>query len=578
MINSNIRELTRYLSQHILGLAIVFTALFSVSATLLAIGYVFRKLIDTGLATSEISAINNIIFSLIALIIIFAIGSFFRSYFINNIAEKITAQIKTDTYHNLLKLDIITFEDLKIGDIISRLNLDVENIGNLITNFLSFFVRNFILLIGSILLMIIQSPKLSLLVLFTIPVLLFPLLKLSKLVRRLSATISTEKSILSSNIEENFAAIRTLHAYNQQENTANHFQNSINIYINHASKRLKYRSLFFALAMATIAGSITAVIWIGSIDIIRGNMSSGQMISFIYYAILVGTAAGSIAELFSEIQAPLASLDKVLELKRMIPNQSTYELTSHQNIAKYDIIFEKVSFSYPARPDIIILNNISFQIKAGKFTGIVGKSGAGKSTFMQLLLKFYTNWQGLIKIGNIDIKEINADKIRKKIAYIEQDPFIFSGSIKSNIMFSNPNSSQEELAKVIAICGIDEFIKNLPDGIHTQIGERGVRVSGGQKQRIAIARGLLYNPEILLLDEATSALDRAGEKQLLDSVMKFMQGKTIISIAHRITSIENADNILVINDGIVASSGTHIQLIKNSEIYNNLYTQNEHQK
>ncbi|NRB11311.1 MAG: ATP-binding cassette domain-containing protein [Rickettsiaceae bacterium] len=547
-------------------------ALSSVSATLLAIGYIFRKLIDTGLATSEVSAINNTIFSLIILIVIFAIGSFFRSYSINNIAEKITAQIKSDTYHHLLKLDIITFEDLKIGDIISRLNLDVENIGNLITNFLSFFIRNFILLIGSIVLMIIQSPKLSLLVLFTIPVLLFPLLKLSKLVRRLSATISTEKSMLSANIEENFAAIRTLHSFNQQENMANHFQNTINIYTNHASKRLKYRSLFFALAMATIAGSITAVIWIGSIDIVNGILSSGQMISFIYYAILVGMSAGGIAELFSELQAPLASLDKVLELKRMLPSDTTDELASNQDITKYDITFENVSFNYPARPDIVVLKNISFHIKAGKFTGIVGKSGSGKSTFMQILLKFYTNWQGLIKIGDIDIKDIAADKIRKKIAYIQQDPFIFSGTIKSNITFSNPTATEQDIAKVIKICGIDDFIKNLPDGIYTQIGERGVRISGGQKQRIAIARGLLYNPEILLLDEATSALDRAGEKQLLNNVMKFMQGKTIISIAHRITSIENADNILVINDGIVADCGKHQELIKNSAIYNNLYS------
>ena len=572
MISSNIKELIKYLARHKLGLAIVLIALSSVSATLLAIGYIFRKLIDTGLATSEVSAINNTIFSLIILIVIFAIGSFFRSYSINNIAEKITAQIKSDTYHHLLKLDIITFEDLKIGDIISRLNLDVENIGNLITNFLSFFIRNFILLIGSIVLMIIQSPKLSLLVLFTIPVLLFPLLKLSKLVRRLSATISTEKSMLSANIEENFAAIRTLHSFNQQENMANHFQNTINIYTNHASKRLKYRSLFFALAMATIAGSITAVIWIGSIDIVNGILSSGQMISFIYYAILVGMSAGGIAELFSELQAPLASLDKVLELKRMLPSDTTDELASNQDITKYDITFENVSFNYPARPDIVVLKNISFHIKAGKFTGIVGKSGSGKSTFMQILLKFYTNWQGLIKIGDIDIKDIAADKIRKKIAYIQQDPFIFSGTIKSNITFSNPTATEQDIAKVIKICGIDDFIKNLPDGIYTQIGERGVRISGGQKQRIAIARGLLYNPEILLLDEATSALDRAGEKQLLNNVMKFMQGKTIISIAHRITSIENADNILVINDGIVADCGKHQELIKNSAIYNNLYS------
>ena len=576
-MNDNIKALLGYLKNYKCNLLIVFCSLVIVAVSLLGVGTVFRHLVDNGLRGSQLSSINNSIFLISLLIGIFAISSFFRSYFINLVTEKIISQIRSDSYRKLLQLEIASFEELKIGDIISRLSSDLESVGTLITNFLSFFIRNSIMLFGAVILMFFQSPKLSMLVIFSVPVLLVPLLYLSKNVRGISKKVMAEKAGLASFIEESFSAIRTLYAFNQQDHAAARFNEKIAAYVKHASKRLKLRSIFFALAIIAIAGSITMVIWIGSMDILDGKMTSGQMISFIYYAMIVGMSAGGVAELFSEIQGPLAALDRVFEL------QSATKISSNQDVRRsdyknfkntlqnYDISFENVSFSYPSRRDVLALDKISFAIKQNEFTAIVGKSGSGKSTIMQLLLNFYQYQSGGIKIAGNEISSYATCDIRKIIAYAPQDPDIFSGTIKYNIMFSNPHAKEEDVQEMVRLCGIDKFIDNLPEGINTEIGEKGVRMSGGQKQRVAVARALLYQPEILFLDEATSALDSESEKEILNNIKKIMYGKTVVSIAHRISSTQGADNILVIDHGKLASSGKHSDLLKNCDIYNALY-------
>ena len=574
MITNNIQYITGYVTKHIKSLCVVFVALFSVSSALLSIGVVFRKLVDNGVSSDQVSEIHNAVFLISVLIGVFAVGSFFRSYFINVIATKVVSKLKSDTYRALLKVNIDKYEDLKVGDIISRLGSDIEIIGSLIINFLSFFVRNFIMLFGAVILMFIQSPKLSLMVIISVPIFLLPLLKLSKHVRALSRSVMAEQGALAANIDESFSGIRTLYAYNQQGYLANKFDTKIDSYIKNATIRLRLRSIFFAMAIVIISGSITAVIWVGSIDIISGKMSSGQMISFIYYAIIVGMSAGGIAELFSEIQGPLAALDRVIELKNMA-NLSKDKKVGLELNTDFAIKFDRVSFSYPARPGVLALDNISLDIKQGSFTGIVGQSGSGKSTLMQLLLKFYQHNSGNISIGGLDIHMINDDDIRKRIAYVEQHPTIFSGTIKSNIAFSNPDASDEEVNLIAKLCGVTDFTNVLELGIDTEIGERGIRISGGQKQRIAIARALLYKPEILMLDEATSALDNDSEKKILKNIMSQLKGKTIISIAHRVSSIENADEIFVISHGSLESCGKHRQLLRNSKIYNLLYNEQE---
>ncbi len=571
MDKQNLKHLSKYFTKHIALLGVVLLSLLIVAGSLLIFGAIFRNLIDSGVANSDASKINDSIIAICSIIIIFAVGSFCRSYFINLTALKVVSNIKSDTYKNLLTINLTKFETLKIGDIMSRLGADIDLVKSLIINFLSFFVRNFIMLIGGLILMFIQSPKLAIMVIFGVPTMLFPLLILSKKVRSLSKQTLDSAAQMASCVEETFSGIQTLYAYNRQEYSAKLFEEKTEKYIELAGKRLKLRSLFFALVISLISIFITLVIWIGSLDVINGNMSSGRIFSFIYYALMVGMSSGGLAELFSEIQSPLAALERIFQLKntKIEKFKETNEALTLSK--KYKITFKGVCFAYPSRPDIEILKDMSFEFNSGKFIAFVGESGAGKSTIMQLLVKFFEANSGKVIINNQNVQKIGSHSLRQKIAYIQQQPTIFSGTIKSNIAFANPSTPDDKITGIANICGINEFADKLPHGLDTEIGEKGVRLSGGQQQRIAIARALLYSPEILLLDEATSAIDSKGEAKLLKNIQRLIKGKTIISIAHRISSIQDADEIFIVSKGGIISSGKHNQLIRNSTMYNKLH-------
>jgi len=545
-------------------------SLLSVSLSLLLIGNVFRNLVDKGLSEDHIISVNKSILYICILIVILSIASFFRSYFINNVAEKVSNQIKQEAYSNLINYEITAFEELKIGDIISRLTSDIDQIAKLIVNFLSFFIRNSVMLIGSIILMFFESFKLASIVIITIPLLLIPIIKFGKHVKALSRKALESQSLLASDIDESFNNIKTIHAFGGQPAKINEFNNLLQDYLSYCADRLKIRALFFAFSMAFIFLGVTLVIWIGALDIVKGNLSSGQIISFIYYAIIAGFSSGGIFELLSEIHLPLAALERIVTIidKSPIAHNNYLTLKPANSIS---LEFKNVNFFYLSRPNLKIINNISFKIDAGKFIGIVGRSGSGKSTLMQLLLRFYHQESGVIFINDQDIATLNIAEIRKLIAYVPQEASIFSGTIKSNIMFGNSEALEEEIIEIIKITGIAEFADKIPDGINAKIGEKGVRLSGGQKQRIALARALLRKPQILLLDEAMSAIDMMSEQKLLRSIRKIMKGKIIISIAHRISSIESADNILIIDKGTLEAEGTHNYLLQTSELYRTIY-------
>lgn len=551
-------------------LIIVIISLLSVSLALLLIGNVFRNLVDQGLVLDRTAAVDKSILYICLLIIILSIASFFRSYFINNVAEKVSSQIRKEAYSKLINYEITEFEELKIGDIISRLTSDIEQISKLLVNFLSFFIRNSVMLVGSIILMFFESFKLASIVIITIPLLLIPIIKFGKHVKALSKKTLESQSLLASDINESFSNIKTIHAFGGQAAKITEFNNLLQDYLTYSAARLKIRALFFAFSMAFIFLGVTLVIWIGALDIVKGNLSSGQIISFIYYAIIAGFSSGGIFELLSEMHLPLAALERIVTIidKSPIVNHNNY--SDLKPVNSISLEFKNVNFSYPSRPNLKILNNIFFKIESTQFIGIVGRSGSGKSTLMQLLLRFYIQESGTILISNQDISLLNPNEIRKLIAYVPQEASIFSGTIKSNIMFGN-DSSEEEITEIIKITGIADFTDKIPDGINAKIGEKGVRLSGGQKQRIALARALLRKPQILLLDEAMNALDSQSEQKLLSSIKDIMKGKIIISIAHRISSIESADNILIIDKGAVEAEGTHAHLLRTSDLYRTIY-------
>ncbi|ABV73848.1 multidrug resistance protein [Rickettsia canadensis str. McKiel] len=567
-------RLAKYLRFYKKDLTIVMISLLSVSISLLLIGNVVRNLVDKGLSKNHILSVDKSILYICLLIIILSIASFFRSYFINNVAEKTVNQIRKDAYSNLINYEIKEFEELKISDIILRLTNDIDQISTLIVNFLSFFIRNSVMLIGGITLMFFESFKLASIVIITIPILLIPLIKFGKHVKALSKKALESKSLLASDIDETFNNIRAIYAFNNQTNKIADFNTKLQNYLAYCKTRFKMRALFFAISIAVIFLAITLVVGIGASDIVKGHLSAGQIISFIYYAIIAGVSCGGIFELLSAIHLPVTALERIITIIDKMPttHKNYLELNNYDSVS---IEFKNVDFTYHSRPNLRIINNMSFMINAdkfiaNKFVGIVGRSGAGKSTIIQLLLNFYQQESGTILINNQDISYLDPIEIRKLIAYVPQETSIFSGTIKSNIIFGNMEASDDEINEVIKITGIKDFATKLHDGINAKIGEKGVRLSGGQKQRIAIARALLRMPQILLLDEAMSALDTISEQKLLNAIKKIMKGKIIISIAHRISSIESADHILVIDKGGVAASGTHDNLLQNSEIYRNI--------
>lgn len=580
MIFSNLLKLLNYLKFYKRDLIILIIALLGVSLSLLTLGEAFRELIDEGLKQNNPAAINSAILSIIFLIVVFGISSFFRSYIINNVAEKIVNKIRISAFANLINREIAYFDDEKVSTIISKLTVDLELISKLIISFLSFFIRNFMILCGAITWMFFQSQKLSLIVIITIPVILLPLLKLGKYVRTLSRETLDSQSEIIANLNESFCYVRTLHAFNQQSNKIHAFHKLVAKYLSKTSTRFKARSLFFAITISVILASVILVIWIGSMDIIKGAMTSGQMISFIYYAIVAALSAGGIAEVMSEVQSPLVALERVLELinkdsnEKVPANNRDFEIPEINSGTEVAIEFKDVEFSYPTRNHIKALDNVSFSIKQGSFVGIIGPSGSGKSTIIQLLLKFYLNTSGAIFVNGKNIAEIETHSLRQNFAYVPQEPSIFSGTIKSNIVFSKPDAHDSDIARVADACGITEFAKALPAGLDTEIGERGIKLSGGQKQRIAIARALLFDPQILLLDEATSSLDQPNEEMILAKIQEIMKVKTIISIAHRISSLKNADEILVVRKGKIIAHKKFASISNESSFFAKILEEN----
>ncbi len=576
MTINNIRHLLKHLKAYKRDLGIVLLSIFGVSGALLALGYAVRKLVDNALRDNQLAAINHYVLLICLGIVIFGVSSFFRSYLINKVTEQIINKIRTDAYQGLLHLEIFHFEELKISEIISCLTADLELISKLIIDLLSSFIRNSVMLMGSIALMFVQSYKLSLIVTFIIPLWLLPLLKLSKYVRTLTAKSRQAQDLITADLEETFANIRTVYSFNQQNNKIAAFHKQTTLYLDISSKRLRVRCLFFSLAITLILFSITIVVWVGSSDIINSNISAGQLISFVYYSVIAGFSAGGLAELASEIHKPLIALARVYSLSgaatSLLSNtsSSSVKMTTpsfFRLASPLSLEFQNVDFSYPARPSFKVLDNISIKILSNKFIAIVGRSGSGKSTLIQLLLKFYCPNRGGVRINNQDISTLNTKELRKLFGYAAQEASIFSGTIRSNLAISNPDAKEEEINHIAKLTGIMDFASKFKDGIDSKVGEKGLRLSGGQKQRLAIARALLCRPEFLRLDEATSNLDSEGEQRLLIALRQLMQGKTIIVITHRLASVEKADEIFVIEKGKLEASGSHSELLQKSEIY-----------
>jgi len=565
---SSLMQILVFVKPYKLQLLGALTSLIIVAGSILTLGQAIRLIIDRGFGSNDIMQLRETSVFLLVIIVIIAIASYFRASTVNIVCDKIEKDIKTTVYKHIIKISPAFFEINKTSDIIARLTVDTTLVNSVLANLGSFVLRSVIMTIGAIVMLLIISPILTLYILGLIPFLIIPLRFFGKKVKKLSRENQDKIGDIGAHIEENLNGIKTVQAYNKEEYESDIFNNICSDYLSISIKRFKMKAILTSLVIFLTLFTISYVINIGGYQVLQGDLTAGELSSFIFYSIMVAASLGGISEVVGELHRASAATDRIIELLNVttdiIDPKNPKSLPDGE---RSDIKFEKVCFNYPSRPDQQAIDNISFEIKTGETVAIVGPSGVGKSTLYRLLLRFYDPNSGEIKLNDIDIKDLSLKELRDQFALVRQDPVIFSATAYDNIRFSKPEASEAEIRSAAKTAEILEFLDSLPDGLNSFVGEKGVRLSGGQKQRIAIARAILKDPKILLLDEATSSLDTKNEKLVQKALDNLRKNRTTIIIAHRISTVENADHIIVLDEGKINAIGKHKDLIKQDGLY-----------
>nr|WP_314838785.1 ABC transporter transmembrane domain-containing protein [uncultured Flavobacterium sp.] len=515
---------------------------------------------------------NLIAGGLLVILFLQSIFSFFRLSLFVNFTENTLANLRLALYSNLVKLPMSFFSQKRVGELNSRISSDITQIQDTLTSTIAEFLRQFILIVGGVLLLANESIKLTLLMLSVVPLVAIAAVVFGRFIRKYSKNVQDKVAESQVIVEETMQGISIVKAFANEWYEIARYNLKIKEVVSIAIKGGKYRGYFASFIIFCLFGAIVAVVWYGVQLSISGEMSVGQLISFVLYSTFVGASFGGIAELYAQIQKAIGATERVFELLDETPEKinSNKEKVEVQKI-KGTVEFKNVAFSYPSRKEINVLKNVNFSASFGQKIAIVGPSGTGKSTIASLLLRFYNIDNGEILIDGKSIYDYDLENLRGNMSIVPQDVILFGGTIKENIAYGKPNATDQEILVAAKQANAYQFIESFPEKFETIVGERGIKLSGGQRQRIAIARALLKNPSILILDEATSALDSESEKLVQEALEILMEGRTSIIIAHRLSTIRSADQILVLDNGIIAEQGTHQDLIVlENGIYKNL--------
>ncbi len=540
-------------------------------ATALAFPKLMGMLIDS-VKNKGYDQANTIALLLIVILFLQSICSFFRLSLFVNFTEHTLANLRFSLYSNLVKLPMSFFSQKRVGELNSRISADITQIQDTLTSTIAEFLRQFILIIGGIILLATESIKLTLLMLSVVPLIAVAAVIFGRFIRKYSKKVQDQVAESQVIVEETMQGISIVKAFANEWYEIARYDGKIKEVVKLAVKGGKYRGYFASFIIFCLFGAIVAVVWYGVRLSISGEMSVGQLISFVLYSTFVGASFGGIAELYAQIQKAIGATERVFELLEEIPEKINSTQNSHsiQKI-KGNVTFKNVGFHYPSRREIKVLKGVNFTANFGQKIAIVGPSGVGKSTIASLLLRFYDIDSGEILVDGKNIYDYDLENLRGNMSIVPQDVILFGGTIKENIAYGNPDASDDEIMLAAKQANALNFIESFPEKFETLVGERGVKLSGGQRQRIAIARALLKNPSILILDEATSSLDSESEKLVQEALEILMEGRTSIIIAHRLSTIRSADQILVLDNGVIAEQGTHQELIVlENGIYKNL--------
>ncbi len=545
------------------GIGILFLILSSLSS--LAFPKAMGMLIDAATLAKGFSNINQIALIILAILFVQSIFSFFRVIWFVEVAEKSLADLRKDTYFKLITLPMSFFSQRRVGELNSRISADLSQIQDSITTTIAEILRQIIVFIGGVIALSFVSAKLTLMMLGVFPILVIVAVVFGRYIRKISKKAQDQLADSNVIVEETLQGISNVKAFVNEAYESNRYRLAMSKVVDLALKGAKFRGAFASFIIFCLFGAIVTVVWYGSSLVQAGEITIGDLTSFILYSTFVGAAMGSFAELYAQLQKTFGATERVIELLNE-KNEDISIHTKQQEIKTKingNVEFKNVAFSYPSRKEIQVLKDINFKANAGERIAIVGPSGAGKSTLASLILKFYDIDAGQILFDNRSTQEYSLSDIRNQIAIVPQDVLLFGGSIKENIAYGKITASDEEIVEAAKKANAHQFISTFPEGYDTVVGERGVKLSGGQRQRIAIARALLKNPSILILDEATSSLDSESERLVQEALEILMKDRTSIIIAHRLSTIREADQILVIDHGKVMEQGNHQSLMQN---------------
>jgi ATP-binding cassette subfamily B protein len=544
-------------------------ALIVTAGITLSMGQGIKLMVDQGFMTRSPHLLNQSISLFMLLILGLAIGTFARFYLVSWIGERVVADLRKRVFDHLINLHPGFYENNRSSEIQSRLTADTTLLQSVIGSSLSMFLRNALMVIGGIILLFITNPKLTSIVVVALPLVVAPILIFGRRVRALSRESQDRVADVGSYVSEALGQIKTVQAYNHQQQDKQRFARTAEDAFETARKRILQRSWLITLVIVLVLGAVAVMLWVGGMDVIEGTISSGELAAFVFYSLIVGSAFGTLSEVIGELQRAAGAAERISELlqakSEITPPASDLLRLPERVSGRLEL--ENISFAYPSRPERNAVAGMTLSIEAGETLALVGPSGAGKSTLFDLLLRFYDPQQGRILLEGVPIAQLDPLDLRRCFALVSQTPALFFGSVEDNIRYGNPGASSEQIEAAARIAHAHEFIMQMPDGYQTHLGDGGLGLSGGQRQRLAIARALLVDAPILLLDEATSALDAQSEHLIQQALPSLMKGRTTLVIAHRLATVQNADRIAVIDQGRLVAVGTHQQLIASNPLY-----------
>ena len=562
-----LRGLRPFLRPYRVHVFLALCALVITASVSLMLPVAVRRVVDN-FGTQSDALLDKYFLAALGFAAMLAMGTALRYLLVTRLGELVVTDIRKAVFARVINMSPTFFENLMTGEVLSRITTDTTVIQSVIGSSISIALRNVLLFLGGLVLMLYTSTKLTLMVLLVVPLVIVPILVLGRRLRKLSRENQDWIAESSGNASEALLSVQTVQAFTHEAQSRANFDRVTDLSLNAAMRRINTRALLTMIVIFLIFTGVVVVLWMGARDVRAGGMSVGVLVQFVIYSVMVAGAVGALSEIWSELQRAAGATERLIEL--LHAEDTVNDPTSAKALAepvRGEITFENVSFQYPSRPQVSALDGVDLTIKPGETVALVGPSGAGKTTIIQMIQRFYDPVSGAVKLDGVALPDMHREAFRQHLALVPQDPVIFATSARENIRFGRLDATDAEVEAAAKAAAAHEFVTALPKGYDSPLGERGVMLSGGQKQRIAIARAILRDAPVLLLDEATSALDAESERLVQAAVDELAQSRTTIIVAHRLATVKKADRIIVMENGRIVAQGRHDDLVAEDGLY-----------